>query len=58
MARWAERKKAQGKIRQFGFSTHYNMAECLQGAPKLGYIDAIMTTYNYRLWMSPRCKRA
>jgi predicted aldo/keto reductase-like oxidoreductase len=49
MARWAEKKKAQGKIRYFGFSTHYNMADCLITAPKLGYVDAIMTTYNYRV---------
>ncbi len=47
--RWAEKAKAAGKIRFFGFSTHYNMEECLLEASKLGWIDGIMMTYNYRL---------
>lgn len=46
--RWAEKAKAQKKIRLFGFSTHRNMAELLAAAPKLGYIDGIMMTYNFR----------
>jgi uncharacterized protein len=46
---WAERAKAGGKIRLFGFSTHSNMEDCLLGAAKLGWIDGIMMTYNYRL---------
>ena len=46
---WAEKKKAEGKIRLFGFSTHSNMAECLLAAAGLGWIDGIMTRYNYRL---------
>ncbi|MGD9300688.1 MAG: aldo/keto reductase [Desulfobacterales bacterium] len=45
---WAEKKKAQGKIRLFGFSTHSNMEECMLGASKLGWIDGIMMRYNYR----------
>ena len=46
---WAEKAKKAGKIRLFGFSTHSNMAGCLTGASKLGWIDGIMMTYNYRM---------
>jgi len=46
--RWAERAKAQGKIRWFGFSTHSNVEECLTDAAKLGWIDGIMMSYNFR----------
>ncbi|MBI9092973.1 MAG: aldo/keto reductase [Desulfobacterium sp.] len=45
----AERLKRGGKIRYFGFTTHSNMEQCLAGAAKLGWIDGIVTTYNYRL---------
>ena len=56
--KWAERTKAEGKIRLFGFSTHSNMDECLMDASKLGWIDGIMMTYNYRLMHRPRMKAA
>ncbi len=46
---WAEKTKAAKKIRFFGFSTHSNMEQCLTEAAKLGWIDAIMLTYNYRV---------
>jgi predicted aldo/keto reductase-like oxidoreductase len=46
--RWADRAKAQKKIRLFGFSTHSNMEQLLIDAAKLDYIDGIMLTYNYR----------
>ena len=55
---WAEKAKATGKIRFFGFSTHSNMEECLQEAAGLGWIDGIMMTYNYRLMHKDRMKRA
>jgi len=55
---WAEKKKAEGKIRLFGFSTHSNMAECMSGASKLGWIDGIMMRYNYRLMHSDDMRRA
>ena len=55
---WAEKKKSQGKIRFFGFSTHSNMEECLLGAAGLGWIDGIMMTYNYRLMHKDQMKRA
>jgi uncharacterized protein len=54
--RWAEAAKADKKIRLFGFSTHSNMEECLQGAAKLGWIDGIMLTYNYRNMTSEKMK--
>jgi len=46
---WVEKAKKSQKIQFFGFSTHKNMAECLNASAKLGWIDAIMTTYNFRL---------
>ncbi len=55
---WAEKAKSDGKIRLFGFSTHSNMASCLLGASKLGWIDGIMMTYNYRLMHTDRMRRA
>lgn len=56
--RWAEKAKSAGKIRLFGFSTHYNMQECLLGASKLGWVDGIMMTYNYRLMHTDRMRSA
>jgi predicted aldo/keto reductase-like oxidoreductase len=46
---WAKKAKAEAKIKFFGFSTHSNMEECMLDATKLGWIDGIMMTYNYRL---------
>ena len=56
--KWGERMKAVGKIRLFGFSTHSNMEECLLEGSKLGWIDGIMMTYNYRLMHTDRMRRA
>jgi predicted aldo/keto reductase-like oxidoreductase len=56
--RWAERAKARNKIRLFGFSTHRNMEELLLGAAKLGWIDGIMLTYNYRNMHTPQMQAA
>jgi predicted aldo/keto reductase-like oxidoreductase len=55
---WAEAAKKAGKIRLFGFSTHQNMQACLMNASKLGWIDGIMTTYNYRLMHQNAMKEA
>ncbi len=55
---WADEAKTQGKIRFFGFSTHSTMEDCLLGAAKLGWIDGIMLTYNFRVMHSDRMKRA
>ncbi len=46
---WAEKAKKEGRIKYFGFSTHSNMARNLYEASKLGWVDAILTTYNFRL---------
>lgn len=56
--RWSKKMKKAGKIRLFGFSTHSNMAGCLEGAVRLPWIDGIMFTYNYRLMNEPRMKAA
>jgi predicted aldo/keto reductase-like oxidoreductase len=55
---WAEKAKREGKIRFFGFSTHSNMEKCLLGAAKLGWVDGIMMTYNYRLMHTDDMRRA
>ena len=55
---WAEKAKKAGKIRLFGFSTHRNMAQCMQAAARLGWIDGIMMKYNYRLMHAPEMKAA
>ena len=55
---WSLEMKKAGKIRLFGFSTHSNMEECLEGAAKLPWIDGIMFSYNYRLMHEPRMKEA
>lgn len=55
---WAHRMKKEGKIRFFGFSTHKNMEACLMGAAKLGWIDGIMFSYNFRLMNKDGMKAA
>ncbi len=55
---WAEKAKSEGKIRLFGFSTHSNMENCLLGAAKLGWVDGIMMTYNFRLMHTDHMRRA
>ncbi|HVP65717.1 MAG TPA: aldo/keto reductase [Anaeromyxobacteraceae bacterium] len=49
VAEAAERLKKEGRIRFFGFSCHDgNVAELLQLASGLSFIDAIMFRYNFR----------
>jgi predicted aldo/keto reductase-like oxidoreductase len=55
---WAKKAKAEAKIKFFGFSTHSNMEECMLDAAKLGWIDGIMMTYNYRLMNKAKMKEA
>ena len=55
---WVEKQKKMGKIRYFGFSTHKNMERCLMDGSTLGWIDGIMTSYNYRLMHKDPMKRA
>lgn len=55
---WADKARAAGKIRFFGFSTHKNMENCLTDAAGMGWIDGIMATYNYRLMHTDRMQKA
>jgi predicted aldo/keto reductase-like oxidoreductase len=55
---WAEKAKADKKIRFFGFSTHSNMAKNLQDAAKAGWIDAIMLKYDYAIMRTDDMKAA
>ena len=55
---WAEKAKSKGKIRFFGFSAHKNMENSMLEAAKLGWIDGIMMSYNYRLMVKDEMKRA
>jgi hypothetical protein len=55
---WAADMKKAGKMKFFGFSSHTNMEDCLLGAAKLDWIDAVMVTYNYRLMQTPKMREA
>jgi predicted aldo/keto reductase-like oxidoreductase len=55
---WSKAMKKSGKLKLFGFSTHSNMEDCLEGAARLPWIDGIMFTYNYRLMHEPRMRAA
>jgi len=55
---WVEKAKAKGKIRFFGFSAHKNMENSMLAAAKLGWIDGIMMSYNYRLMVKNEMRRA
>ncbi len=55
---WAAQMKKAGKIKFFGFSTHTNMEDCLLGAAKLDWIDAVMMTYNFRVMNTPQMQEA
>jgi predicted aldo/keto reductase-like oxidoreductase len=54
---WVEQKKKEGKIKFFGFSCHANMARMLMHASTLGWIDALMSSYNYQLMNDEGIKR-
>ncbi len=58
LRQWVESAKKRKLIRYFGFSTHSNMAKCLAAAAKLGWIDMIMTTYNFRFFGSDEMQAA
>lgn len=51
---WAADAKAKGQIKYFGFTTHKNMTACLEAASNCDWIDAIMTSYNFRLMQDPK----
>jgi len=58
LKQWAESAKKRKLIRFFGFSTHKNMAQNLAAAAKLDWIDAIMTSYNFRLMQDAELQAA
>ncbi|MFZ5449807.1 MAG: aldo/keto reductase [Thermodesulfobacteriota bacterium] len=55
---WAAEMKKAGKMKFFGFSTHTNMEDCLLGAARLDWIDAVMMTYNFRVMNTPKMQEA
>jgi predicted aldo/keto reductase-like oxidoreductase len=55
---WAAEMKKAGKFKFFGFSTHTNMEDCLLGAARLGWIDAVMMTYNFQVMHAPKMQEA
>jgi len=55
---WVEKMKSEGKIRFFGFSTHTGMEDCMIEAAKLGGIDGIMMSYNFRIMNTDLMKEA
>ncbi len=55
---WAEKAKSAGKIKLFGFSAHGNMEEVMHAAAKLGWIDGLMVSYNFRLMGTDKMRSA
>ncbi len=55
---WAEKAKSRGKIKFMGFSAHGNMEDMLTAASKLGWVDAIMLRYDFRLMGTDKMRRA
>jgi predicted aldo/keto reductase-like oxidoreductase len=55
---WVEKRKSEGKIRFFGFSTHSFMENSMIEAAEIGWIDGIMMSYNYRLMHTDQMKKA
>ncbi len=49
LIKWSVSAKKRKLIKHFGFSTHKNMADNLMAASKMKGIDAILSTYNFRL---------
>jgi predicted aldo/keto reductase-like oxidoreductase len=58
MKKWVEKAKERKVIKYFGFSTHANMADCLIGASKLDWIDAVMPSYNFRVMQDKKLSDA
>jgi len=55
---WVKNAKERKLIRFFGFSIHKNIARCLSAAAALDWIDAIMTSYNFRLMQETEIQAA
>jgi len=45
-----DKAKKSKKVRFVGFSTHQNMAECLEAAALAGHFDVILTAINYSMF--------
>jgi len=58
MKAWVKNAKAKSLIKAFGFSCHRDMAENLRQAVKLGWVDFVMTSYNFRLMQDDEINRA
>jgi predicted aldo/keto reductase-like oxidoreductase len=58
LKRWVKFAKRRKMIKFFGFSTHKNMAECLSAAAEIDWIDAIMTSYNFRIMQEEKMQAA
>ena len=58
LRQWAESAKKRKLIRFFGFSSHRNIDQNLVAAAELGWIDAIMTAYNFRLMQDSKIQAA
>ncbi len=58
LKKWAADAKKRKVIKHFGFSTHKNMAKCLMAASKMDWIDAIMTSWNFRLMQDTKMEEA
>ena len=52
-----EKKKKEGKIKLFGFSTHLGNDQIVAQSIAMGWIDALMLTYNYILMQKDDVKR-
>jgi len=55
---WAQSAKDRGLIKYFGISTHSNMADCLRGCVRCGYVDAALTAYNFSLMQDDDYQKA
>jgi len=58
LKQWVENVKKRGLIRFFGLSTHKNMPQILNATVKLGWIDVVMTMYNFRLMQDVEMQNA
>lgn len=59
LAKTVEQLKKQGKLRYFGFSCHHgNVAELMNTAAKLPWIDSIMFRYNFRQYGNKELNKA
>jgi len=52
-----EKKKKEGKIKLFGFSSHLANDQVIADSLALGWIDALMITYNYILMQKPEVQK-